>query len=194
MTSFDAPHGGPVLLRRDLLASRPRPIPEEPTSPPPPPQPFEADVPTAYVAIDPLMLEKARSSSPELPDMRASSPELTRASSPGHEPAARVSQPAPVSADSIEAAILASSATVPEAVFAPLPARGLANRFTRLFDRVAPLGYPEVNQLTQPIRDAAVDVDDPDGTALWAGTAYREACAGPVADIVANLNPDTGPF
>jgi len=73
-------------------------------------------------------------------------------------------------------------------------ARSLANRFTRLFDRVAPLGYPEVNQLTQPIRDAAVAVDDPDGTALWAGTAYREACAGPVADIVANLNPDVGPF
>ena len=73
-------------------------------------------------------------------------------------------------------------------------ARGLANRFTRLFDQVAPLGYPEVNQLTQPIRDAAVDVDDPDGTTLWAGTAYREARPGPVADIVANLNPDMRPF
>jgi nitronate monooxygenase len=73
-------------------------------------------------------------------------------------------------------------------------ARGLANRFTRLFDNVAPLGYPEVNQLTQPIRDAAVDVDDPDGTTLWAGTAYRQACAGPVADIVASLNPDIRPL
>jgi nitronate monooxygenase len=73
-------------------------------------------------------------------------------------------------------------------------ARGLANRFTRLFDNVAPLGYPEVNQLTQPIRDAAVDVDDPDGTTLWAGTAYRQACAGPVADIVARLNPDMRPL
>ncbi len=69
-------------------------------------------------------------------------------------------------------------------------ARGLANRFTRLFDRVAPLGYPEINQLTQPIRDAAVDVDDPHGTNLWAGTAYRQAAASPVSDIVSNLNPN----
>jgi nitronate monooxygenase len=73
-------------------------------------------------------------------------------------------------------------------------ARSLANRFTRHFDRVAPLGYPEVNQLTQPILDAAVEVDDPEGAALWAGTAYREACAGPVDDIVANLNPNMHPF
>ena len=69
-------------------------------------------------------------------------------------------------------------------------ARGLANRFTRLFDRVAPLGYPEINQLTQPIRDAAVDVDDPHGTTLWAGTGYRQASASPVADIVSSLNPN----
>ncbi|CNL27789.1 Nitronate monooxygenase [Mycobacterium tuberculosis] len=37
-------------------------------------------------------------------------------------------------------------------------------------------------------------MDDPDGTTLWAGTAYREACAGPVADIVASLNPDMRGF
>lgn len=69
-------------------------------------------------------------------------------------------------------------------------ARGLANNFTRLLDHVAPLGYPEVNQMTKPIRAAAVEVDDPHGTSLWAGTAYREARPGPVADIVASLNPD----
>ena len=130
--------GAPVLLRRELLASRPRAIPEEPTSPPPPARPFEADVPTAYVTIDPSMLEKARLPHADIPERRASSPEFPDSgtssteipgrlsSPPAHEPPARLSQPSPVSGDSIEAAILASSATVPEAVFAPLPARSLA--------------------------------------------------------------------
>ncbi|BCI89555.1 hypothetical protein NIIDMKKI_47610 [Mycobacterium kansasii] len=69
-------------------------------------------------------------------------------------------------------------------------ARGLANNFTRLLDHVAPLGYPEVNQMTKPIRAAAVAADDPHGTNLWAGTAYRQARPGPAADIVASLAPD----
>jgi nitronate monooxygenase len=66
-------------------------------------------------------------------------------------------------------------------------ARGLANNFTRLLDHVAPLGYPEVNQMTSPIRRAAVEADDPHGTNLWAGTAYRQARSGPAADIIASL-------
>lgn len=69
-------------------------------------------------------------------------------------------------------------------------ARGLANNFTRLLDQVAPLGYPEVHQMTKPIRAAAVEADDPHGTNLWAGTAYREAQSGTAADIVAALTPD----
>jgi nitronate monooxygenase len=66
-------------------------------------------------------------------------------------------------------------------------ARGLENEFTRQLDRVAPLGYPEVNQMTTPIRQAAIEVDDPNGTNLWVGTAFREARPGPAADIVASL-------
>ena len=69
-------------------------------------------------------------------------------------------------------------------------ARGLANNFTRLLDHVAPLGYPEVNQMTRPIRAAAIEADDPHGTSLWAGTAYREVRSGSVADIVASLSPN----
>lgn len=69
-------------------------------------------------------------------------------------------------------------------------ARGLVNNFTRLLDRVAPLGYPEVNQMTKPIRAAAIAAEDPHGINLWAGTAYWEARAGPAADIVASLTPD----
>jgi nitronate monooxygenase len=66
-------------------------------------------------------------------------------------------------------------------------ARGLENDFTRLLDQVAPLGYPEVNQMTTPIRRAAVAADDPHGTNLWAGTAYGEARCGRAADIVKKL-------
>ena len=52
---------------------------------------------------------------------------------------------------------------------------------------MAPLGYPEVNQMTSPIRRAAVELEDPHGTNLWAGTAYRQAQTGPAKDIVSTL-------
>ena len=77
--------------------------------------------------------------------------------------------------------------TIVSRAFSGRYARGLENEFTRLLDRVAPLGYPEVNQMTSPIRQAAIDVDDPNGTNLWAGKAFREARTGPAADIVASL-------
>jgi nitronate monooxygenase len=77
--------------------------------------------------------------------------------------------------------------TVVTKAFSGRYARALENEFTRLLDNVAPLGYPEVNQMTAPIRAAAVEMDDPNGMNLWAGTGYRQACSGPVAEIVASL-------
>jgi nitronate monooxygenase len=77
--------------------------------------------------------------------------------------------------------------TVVTKAFSGRYARALENEFTRLLDAVAPLGYPEVNQMTAPIRAAAVEMDDPNGINLWAGTAYRQACSGPAAEIVASL-------
>jgi nitronate monooxygenase len=56
-----------------------------------------------------------------------------------------------------------------------------------MLDELAPLGYPEVNQMTSPIRKAAVELEDPHGTNLWAGTAYRQARTGPAKDIVTTL-------
>ncbi|MFV8316422.1 nitronate monooxygenase [Mycobacterium sp. 23] len=79
--------------------------------------------------------------------------------------------------------------TVVTRAFSGRYARGLANNFTRLLDHVAPLGYPEVNQMTKPIRAAAIEMEDPHGTNLWAGEAYREARGGPAADIVTALAP-----
>lgn len=77
--------------------------------------------------------------------------------------------------------------TVVTRAFSGRYARSLENDFTRVLDDVAPLGYPEVNHMTLPIRAAAVAFGDPQGTNLWAGTAYRSARAGSAADIVASL-------
>ena len=68
-------------------------------------------------------------------------------------------------------------------------ARGLANEFIRRFDSVAPFGYPEVNQLTAPLRAAAVAAGDPQCTNLWAGAQWQKAVGGPAGDIVAALAP-----
>src|SRR5271156_961064 len=77
--------------------------------------------------------------------------------------------------------------TIVTRAFSGRYARGLENEFTRLLDNVAPLGYPEVNQMTSPIREAAAYLEDPNGMTLWAGTSFREARPGPAADIVAGL-------
>jgi nitronate monooxygenase len=66
-------------------------------------------------------------------------------------------------------------------------ARVLENEFIRILDHVAPLGYPEVNQMTLPIREAAAESEDPNGMPLWAGTSFAEAQTGPAADIIAYL-------
>jgi nitronate monooxygenase len=74
--------------------------------------------------------------------------------------------------------------TIVTRAFSGRYARGLENDFTRLLDDVAPLGYPEVNQMTSPIRKASVALEDPHGTNLWAGTAYRAARTAPAEEIV----------
>ncbi len=77
--------------------------------------------------------------------------------------------------------------TVVTRAFSGRYARGLGNEFTRRFDDVAPLGYPEVHYMTSPIRRAAVAAGDPNGTNLWAGTGFAHAQARPAADIVTGL-------
>ncbi|MCX2932253.1 nitronate monooxygenase [Mycobacterium sp. CVI_P3] len=77
--------------------------------------------------------------------------------------------------------------TVVTQTFSGRYARGLANDFTRRYADVAPLGYPEVNQMTSPLRRAAVAAGDPHGTNLWAGTSWRRIRGGGAGDIVAAL-------
>jgi nitronate monooxygenase len=80
--------------------------------------------------------------------------------------------------------------TIVTAAFSGRYARSLENDFTRALDDVAPLGYPEVNHMTSPIRAAAAASGDPHGTNLWAGTAYHVAKPGPAADVIAALAGD----
>ncbi|HWF30127.1 MAG TPA: nitronate monooxygenase [Mycobacterium sp.] len=77
--------------------------------------------------------------------------------------------------------------TIVTRAFSGRYARGLENEFIRMFDRIAPLGYPEVNQMTAPIRAAAAQLEDPNGMNLWAGTGFSAARPGPAADIIAGL-------
>jgi nitronate monooxygenase len=77
--------------------------------------------------------------------------------------------------------------TVVTRAFSGRYARSLANAFTATYSEVAPPGYPQVNQLTAPIRAASLTAADPHATNLWAGTAWRAIPGGPAAEVVAAL-------
>lgn len=68
-------------------------------------------------------------------------------------------------------------------------ARALVNRFVAEHDAAAPACYPEVNQLTRPLRAAAARSGDADGLALWAGLGYASARAMDAAAILRSLAP-----
>lgn len=79
------------------------------------------------------------------------------------------------------------SATARTRAFSGRWARGLANRFL-LAHQDAPSGYPQIHQLTSPIRAAAAAAGDPDGVNLWAGTAFAKTRSGSTAEIIAQLS------
>ena len=65
-------------------------------------------------------------------------------------------------------------------------ARGLRNAF---MDRhaSAPAAFPELNQLTRPVRAAAAARGDAQAMSLWAGTGFASARPGTAAEIVERL-------
>ncbi|MGI8677805.1 MAG: nitronate monooxygenase [Jatrophihabitans sp.] len=67
-------------------------------------------------------------------------------------------------------------------------ARGLANRFAREHPD-APSGYPQLHQLTRPLRAAATKAGDPELPNLWAGTGWQKVTAARAADIVRAIAP-----
>jgi nitronate monooxygenase len=66
-------------------------------------------------------------------------------------------------------------------------ARGIENRFMREHEGEAPLAYPEVHNLTAPLRAAAREHGDADGFHLWAGQAYPLAAELPAGELVRRL-------
>ncbi|SDD92025.1 nitroalkane oxidase [Actinokineospora iranica] len=70
--------------------------------------------------------------------------------------------------------------------FTGRPARGLVNRFIAEHPD-APSAYPNLNNLTRPLRAAAARAGDPEAMSLWAGQAYPLAGDAPVAEVVAVL-------
>ena len=73
--------------------------------------------------------------------------------------------------------------TVVTRAFTGRPARALRNEFIDRYDSQAPVGYPAIHHLTNPMRKAAVAQGDPERMHLWAGTGYRHATAEP-AEVV----------
>lgn len=63
-------------------------------------------------------------------------------------------------------------------------ARGIENAFIDEFDDIAPAAYPEIHQLTQPMRAMAAKRGEIGNLALWAGTGYRHATPRPAAEVV----------
>src|SRR5688500_16381832 len=66
-------------------------------------------------------------------------------------------------------------------------ARGIENRFMREHEEEAPLAYPEVHNLTAPLRAAARERGDAEGFHLWAGQAYGLAAELPAGELVRKL-------
>lgn len=80
--------------------------------------------------------------------------------------------------------------TVVTRAFSGRPARALRNAFVDDYGSHAPAAYPQVNQLTGPIRRAASAAGDPRWLHLWAGTAWRHCPSGEAAAVLAAIVPD----
>lgn len=76
--------------------------------------------------------------------------------------------------------------TRPTRAFTGRYARALVNEFVRDHGD-APEGYPAVHHLTAPIRAAAAAAGDAERLNLWAGTGWRKAQPGSVAEVMGTL-------
>jgi nitronate monooxygenase len=77
--------------------------------------------------------------------------------------------------------------TVVTRAFTGRYARALRNGFVDRYGKQAPFGFPQIGLMTAPLQSAAGDADDPHGMALWAGTNFRQARNGCVAEIFRSL-------
>jgi len=75
--------------------------------------------------------------------------------------------------------------------FTGRPARGLSNSLAIAFPD-APSAYPEIHNMTRPIRKAAVEAGEPDAFHLWAGRGWREVTEEPAGTLMARLSAEAG--
>jgi nitronate monooxygenase len=87
-------------------------------------------------------------------------------------------------------ALAADHPTALTRAFSGRRARGIVNRFMREHDAAAPSAYPEVHNLTAPVRAAARAAGDADGFHLWAGQAHALAPETPAGELVRRLAAD----
>jgi nitronate monooxygenase len=87
------------------------------------------------------------------------------------------------------AALAGGGATAITRAFTGRRARGIVNEFMREHPD-APAAYPQVHQLTAPLRAAARATDDAQAINLWAGQAYSLADELPAADLVRKLSAE----
>jgi nitronate monooxygenase len=87
------------------------------------------------------------------------------------------------------AALAGSGATAITRAFTGRLARGIVNEFM-LAHPDAPAAYPQIHQLTAPLRTAARAVGNTQAINLWAGQAYPLAEELPAADLVRKLAAD----
>jgi nitronate monooxygenase len=85
------------------------------------------------------------------------------------------------------AALASEAGTALTRAFTGRTARAVTNRFLHEHDAGAPSAYPEVHNLTAPIRAAAREGGDPDGFHLWAGQAHPLTKELPAAELVERL-------
>ncbi len=71
--------------------------------------------------------------------------------------------------------------------FSGRTARGLVNRMMKEHP-AAPSGYPEINNATKPLKQAAVKVGDTHHTNLWAGVGFAQATEEPASHVLARLS------
>ncbi|RJQ80580.1 nitronate monooxygenase [Pseudonocardiaceae bacterium YIM PH 21723] len=76
--------------------------------------------------------------------------------------------------------------------FSGRPARGLVNRFMDENSAEAPSAYPQIHQITRPLRAAAAKQQDPEAMSLWAGQTYSLAPELPAAELIARLTAECG--
>ncbi len=78
--------------------------------------------------------------------------------------------------------------TVVTRAFSGRPARGLRNAFIDAYSAEAPSVFPQVDQLTKPLRAEATRCGRTDGISGWAGLGWLQAQEIPAAEVVAHLS------